>query len=248
MQAQRRPPLPTSEAVRLSFEPLKPPAKITVRPVRRLPPGDPDAVLGIQPIANVIETDTDYTMGQNDFCVICQGKITVTLADNPLTATPVIVVADSGPVNVVGGTRVIQGGNVTVKGGTFQLFSFSPLSGEWNVLGISPGAEDNNTVGEVDFASSPYTTRTTDVLVEVNDAGGQCQVILNSAPLINPITIKKTTTNQNSIQVSGGPNLVEDPQLPGTWAAVVFIQPAPPGATATTWTWTGSRWDLTGGF
>jgi hypothetical protein len=100
-------------------------------PIRRpLPPNDPDAVAGNQPITNVITTDEDYTMGQNDFAVIAQGPLTVTLNPNPLTATPVIVIADTGTATVDG---PIQGGPQSVPQGKIGFFSYSPLTGTWSV-------------------------------------------------------------------------------------------------------------------
>src|SRR5271168_3653798 len=76
----------------------------TKHPLR---PGDPVAVLGAQPLVNIIETDTDYDLDQNDAIVVCQVALTLTLTSQPLTATPIQVVADGGPVTVMG---PIQGG------------------------------------------------------------------------------------------------------------------------------------------
>jgi len=100
----------------------------------KLPPGDPEAVAGCQPLVNVIETDVDYTMQQNDYAVLAQGTVTVTLTENPLTVTPVLIIADSGTVTIDGGANPIQGGPVTVVQGTMTFLSFSPLSEEWSVL------------------------------------------------------------------------------------------------------------------
>jgi hypothetical protein len=114
---------------------------------RKLPPNDPDAVLGAQPIVNVVKADEDYTMGQNDYAVLVQGSYTITLAENPLTVTPILVIADSGTVTVDGGANPIQGGPVTLVQGTMTFFSFSPLSGEWSVLAaVGSGGGGGNTI------------------------------------------------------------------------------------------------------
>src|SRR5271154_2861130 len=97
---------------------------------RPLAPGDPVAVLGNQPLVNVIETSEDYTMAQDDLAVIAQGPLTITLAPNALTATPVIVISDTGTTTVDG---PIQGGPQSVPQGKIGFFSYSPLSGTWSV-------------------------------------------------------------------------------------------------------------------
>jgi hypothetical protein len=223
-------------------------AKLVLAHAAKLPPNDPVAVLAIQPIVNVVETDEDYTMGQNDLAVLASASCTVTLTPSPLTVTPVLVIADGGTVIVEGGANPIQGGPVTITQGIFQWFSFSPLSGSWNVAGAGGGAGAAPTVGSVTFATSPYQAKTTDILVEVNDAGGQCEVIMAVTPRIGVVAIKKTTTNQFSVTVSGGAATIEDPNNPGTWTNPVSIQPGPSGANAVQWCWTGTRWDAVGGF
>jgi hypothetical protein len=95
-----------------------------------LAPGDPVAVLGTQPLVNVIKTDIDYTMGQDDLAVLAQGNVTITLNPNPLTVTPVIVIADSGTVLVTG---PVQGGPFSIPQGKIGFFSYSPLSATWSV-------------------------------------------------------------------------------------------------------------------
>jgi len=114
-----------------------------VRAAHALPPNDPDAVLGTQPLVNVIETDENYTMGQNDFAVLATQPLTVTLAKSPLTVTPVLVVADGGAVTVQGGANPIQGGAVALAQGTAGFFSFSPISDEWSVLKGGGGGAPN---------------------------------------------------------------------------------------------------------
>jgi hypothetical protein len=103
-------------------------------PPRPLPPNDPDAVLGAQPLVNVVLTDENYTFEQNTFAVIATAPCTLTLADSPLTATPVLAVADGGAVTVVGGANTLQGGPVTLLQGEMAFFSFSPVSEEWSSL------------------------------------------------------------------------------------------------------------------
>src|SRR5271154_6205166 len=95
-----RRPVATSEAL---------PAVRIAKPVmrrpqgRQLPPDDPVAILGAQPLVNIQETNEDYTMQQNDYAVIASGSITITLTPNPLAASPVLIIADSGTVTVEGG-------------------------------------------------------------------------------------------------------------------------------------------------
>lgn len=99
-----------------------------------LPPNDPVSVLGAQPLTNIQETDENYTMSQNDYAVLCTEACTITLADSPLTATPVLIIADGGTVTVQGGENSIQGNLVTLYQGTAGLFSFSPASNTWSVI------------------------------------------------------------------------------------------------------------------
>ena len=119
-----------------------------------LPPNDPVAILGVQPLVNVQETNEDYTMGQNDFAVIASGSVTITLTPNPLAATPVLIIADSGTVTIEGGENTIQGGNVTLSQGSMSFLSFSPVSGEWSV---SAGGGGGGGVADV-TASSPIAS------------------------------------------------------------------------------------------
>jgi hypothetical protein len=120
-----------------------------------LPPNDPDAKLGTQPLVNVVETDIDYTMGQNDYAVLATVAVVVTLTPSPLTITPVLIVADGGIVTVDGGANPIQGGPVTVAKGTAAFFSFSPLSGSWSVAkGGGGGGGVTSVTGTSPIASS----------------------------------------------------------------------------------------------
>jgi hypothetical protein len=135
----------TSTGKSRRFEALAKPAALAPH-AHPLPPKDPDAVAGNQPITNVITADTDYTMGQNDFAVIAQGPLTVTLTDFPLTATPVLIISDTGANTVNGGTNPIQGGPITLDPGTMTFFSFSPLSGEWSVLAAVSSGNSLNTI------------------------------------------------------------------------------------------------------
>jgi hypothetical protein len=63
---------------------------------RELPPGDPLSVAGTQPLDNVVETDANYQMSQNDFAVLATAAVSIALASSPLTVTPVLIVADNG--------------------------------------------------------------------------------------------------------------------------------------------------------
>jgi hypothetical protein len=103
------------------------------------------------------------------------------------------------------------------------------------------------TAASVTSATSPYTAKKTDILIEVDDSGGQCEVDMFATPSVGAVTIKKVTTSNNSVLVGGGGNLIEDPSNPGTWAASVAINPTPSGASAVTWIFTGTRWDAVGG-
>ena len=149
--------LPGGVAKRLS--------KVTKFTGRALPPNDPVAILGAQPLVNVQETDENYTMGQNDFAVIGTAECTVTLTPSPLAATPVLVVADGGAVTVEGGENTLQGGTVVLTQGSLGFFSFSPASAEWssitttgagggvtNVTGVSPIASSGGDTPAISFA------------------------------------------------------------------------------------------------
>src|SRR5271154_2200591 len=95
---------------------------------------NPIAVLGIQPLVNCVETGEDYLCAQNDGILIASAALAITLADNPLTGTPVVIVADGGDVTVDGGAFPIQLGPQTITQGSLALFSFSPLSNSWSTL------------------------------------------------------------------------------------------------------------------
>src|SRR5271154_523309 len=99
-------------------------------------PLGPVAVEGTQPVVNTIETDVDYTTEQNDGIIIALTAVTLTLGANPLTGSPLIVIADGGNVLVTG---PIQLGDITVPKGTIQAFSFSPDSDTWSVIASAPG-------------------------------------------------------------------------------------------------------------
>jgi len=113
--------------------------------------------------------------------------------------------------------------------------------------GSSPNISLAYTGASVDAGTSPYTVLPSDLIVEVDDTVGQCEVIMLAAPAVGPVTIKKVTTSNNSVLVDGGGNLIEDPSNPGTWATSVAITPTPSGASAVTWIFTGTRWDVVGG-
>jgi hypothetical protein len=81
-------------------------------------------------IGNVIETDTDYQMEQEDERIlVVQNGATIALPLEPLLAFPVWIEADGGPVTVTG---PIQGGNVILPQGTIGVFTYSTISGTWS--------------------------------------------------------------------------------------------------------------------
>ena len=100
-----------------------------------LAPGDPNAtniatLPGPNGIGNTIETNTNYTMGQEDRVVlVVQNGATVTLPEEPLLGYPVYIVADGGIVTVSG---PIRGGNLTLAQGTIGILTYSAISGEWS--------------------------------------------------------------------------------------------------------------------
>jgi hypothetical protein len=115
-------------------------------------PLGPIAIEGTQPVVNTIDTDEDYTTAQNDGIIIARAALTLTLGANPLTGSPLIVIADGGDILVNG---PIQLGPITVPQGTLQAFSFSQFSETWSVIASgTPGLaatyyEDN---GQTDIA------------------------------------------------------------------------------------------------
>ena len=103
--------------------------------VTPLAPGDPNAtniatLPGPNGIGNTIETNTNYTMGQEDRVVlVVQNGATITLPEEPLLGYPVYIVADGGIVTVSG---PIRGGNLTLAQGTIGILTYSAISGEWS--------------------------------------------------------------------------------------------------------------------
>jgi hypothetical protein len=206
-----------------------------LRLAKPLAPGDPVAVnAAVLPgpyptYGNVIETNTAYTMGQEDQVVlVVQNAATITLCDDPLTAYLVWVIADGGAVTVQGTAETpIQGGTVTVAEGTVAGFSYSPISGTWSVLrtGTSTPSGETTVIETANVSVPAYTN------VLANSTGGAFTVTLNGGLIGSTYEVDDygmdAATNNITIAVQAGQQ-IEDPNNPGAYqlagASVKLIQ------------------------
>lgn len=156
-----------------------------------LAPGDPSATNtatypGPNGLGNTIETNTNYTMGQEDRCiVVVQSGATIGLPPEPLLGYPVFIVADGGIVTVTGS---IRGGSQTLAQGSVGIFIYSSISGEWSKVTGSGGGGGGGVQFRVS-ASVPYAGQINCTL-EVDLTGGAVPVALPAMSAGSTITIK----------------------------------------------------------
>ena len=181
-----------------------------------LPPGDPVSIAGSQPLVNTVVTNESYTTCQNDSSVICLLGVTITLNSNPIIATPVQIIADSGNVTVTG---PIQDGPITVLQGTTCLFAWSPYSSTYSVLlGSSGGVSGSTTI--VNHSTGAYTVTANNNAMVDTTSGSISTITLGTGILGSTFEVsdygQQCDVNNITVAPAAGMQL-EDPNNPGVY-------------------------------
>lgn len=214
--------------------------------VAPLAPGDPQAIGQGSGVAvlqgpsasgtgNTVETNINYTMGQEDSTVLCSGAVAITLCPEPLAAFPVWVFADSGSVTVKG---PIQGGPCTVQTGSVTGFMYSPLSGEWSVIGggASQWAKQytwyvDTVVGsDGNSGAAPGAGNALFTIAEV--CRRMSVVVMPPSTAVSPNTVPGIVVNVNG-PVASTDSFDWNPHVIESSGAAVISQPAVPLVTVT---------------
>jgi hypothetical protein len=172
-------------------------------------PSGPIAVNGTQPLVNCVQTGENYILGQNDAIVISLAAITLTLAESPLTGTPLVINAAGGAVLVDG---PIQGGPVTVNMGQIAIFSYSPSTHNWSLLQAGSGMSSTNCC----FVFRPGGVTAKDVyadwlsLYAAFSASAGTRSIQIDDSIVSPAVIPAGTYDLSGAIISGTPNINTD--------------------------------------